>query len=237
MPFSPIRKQQIFDLVFEQLRNNIYRGEIKPGEKLLSEGELADIMQVSRATVRKAITQLVEMGYVENRKGLGSFVKLPQAGDSHNPFAYVMTPGKSSLDELLEVRIGLECHGVAIAAERATDKDIAYLEVSFSEFSNVHPGENAVDADIAFHMGIAFATHNSVYIDLTRRFHDYMFYSISKLHSFLYEKNRNLENIERQHLKILDAIRERDIENARRYMRDHISFLRGFLKEKSVLVK
>lgn len=231
MPFAPVRKQQISDLVFEQLRESIYRGELKIGERLPSERELAEVMRVSRSSIRKAINRLLDMGYVENRSG-GTFVRLPEARPLHDPFAYVMSPGQSSLDELMEVRIGLECQGVALAAERANEMDITFLELAFAEMNDWQPDrEKAKDADMKFHMGIAYATHNSVHVDLTRRFYDYMFHSINKLHSLLYEKNRNLNIIDQQHFKILDAIKCRDGESASRYMLQHITFLRGFLKE------
>lgn len=231
MPFSAIKKQYIPDIVFEQLRDCIYRGEIKAGEELPTELELADILKVSRSSVHKAIIQLIEMGYVENRQGQGNFVKLPQVKDPYNPFSYVMTPGKSSLDELMEVRIGIECHGVALAAKRANHKDINFLEKAFQELTAGEPSrQSARDADMKFHMGIAQATHNSVHIDLTRRFYDYMFYSIMKLQTILYEKDHNLESINKQHYKILEAIRCHDETNARRYMLQHITFLRTFLK-------
>jgi len=232
MPFAPVRKQQISDLVFEQLREAIYRGELKIGERLPSERELAGTMRVSRSSVRKAIARLQGMGYVENRPGQGTIVRLPAAGPLHDPFVYVMSPGQSSLDELMEVRIGLECQGVALAAERATEMDIAFLELAFSEMHSWQPDrEKAKDADMKFHMGIAYATHNSVHVDLARRFYDYMFHSINKLHSLLYEKNKNLGIIDRQHFKILDAIKCRDGASASRYMLQHITFLRVFLKE------
>lgn len=232
MPFAPVRKQQISDLVLEQLRELIYRGELKIGERLPSERELAEIMLVSRSSVRKAISQLLEMGYVENRPGQGTLVRLPEARPPHDPFVYLMSPGQSSLDELMEVRIGLECQGVALAAERANAMDIAFLELAFAEMHNWQPDrEKAKDADMRFHMGIAYATHNAVHVDLTRRFYDYMFHSINKLHSLLYEKNKNLGIIDQQHFKILDAIKCRDGESASRYMLQHITFLRGFLKE------
>jgi len=231
MPFVAIKKQYVSDIVFEQLRDNIYLGEIKTGEKFPSEGELAETLEVSRSTVRKAVDQLIDMGYLEQRSGQGIFVKLPEAKDPHNPFAYVMTPRKSSLDELMEVRIGLECHGVAIAAQRANDKDILFLEKAMAELLEDQPNrKKARNADIKFHMGIAYATHNSVHIDLIRRFYDYMFHSISKLHSLLYEKHQNLNIIEQQHYKILDAIKDKDVESARRHMLQHITFLRSFLE-------
>ena len=102
MPFAPIRKQQISDLVFEQLRESIYRGELKIGDRLPSERDLAEVMGVSRSSVRKAISRLVDMGYVENRQSQGTYVMLPEPRDPANPFAYVMSPGQSSLDELME---------------------------------------------------------------------------------------------------------------------------------------
>lgn len=232
MVLAPIKKQKISDLVFEQLRDEIYRGEVKAGEKLQSERELAEILRVSRSSVRKALSRLVEMGYLENRPGQGTFARLPEASNPDFSSAYVMNLGISTLDELMEVRIGIECQGVALAAERADDRDIGFLELAYDELSQAHPDrKKAREADMKFHMGIAYATHNSVHVDLTRRFYDYMFHSISKLHPLLYEKNKNLDIIDRQHFKILDAIKCGEVENARRYMLQHISFLRGFLQE------
>lgn len=231
MHFKIVKKRLLSDIVFEQLRDNIYRGDLKAGQRLPPEKELADIMDVSKSTVRKAIYQLTSMGYIESLKGEGYFVKLPQAKDPHNPFAYIMTPGKSSLDELMEVRIGLESHGVILAAQRAEKNDILFLERSLPELTNKNSDrEKARDADMKFHMGIAYATHNSVYIDLIRRFYDYMFHSISELHSLLYEKHNNLNIIEKQHLGIFDSIKDRNIEQASRCMIEHISFLRTFLQ-------
>ncbi len=231
MPFKIIKKQYVSDLVFEQLRNNIYSGVLKAGDKIISEHDLAEIMQVSPSCVKKAITQLIEMGYVEHRKGLGNFIKIPGSEDPHNPFAYIMTPRKSSLDELMEVRIGLECHGAVLAADRANEQDISFLEQALSELTENQPCRGkARDADIKFHMGIAYATHNSVHIDLMKRFHDYLFHSINKLQSLLYEKHNNLEDINKQHLKIFEAITSGDTECARQYMLQHITFLRGFLQ-------
>lgn len=214
------------------MRESIYRGGLKIGEKLPAEREIADHMRVSRSSVRKAILRLIDLGYVQNRQGQGTLVRLPEVREQYTPFAYVTSPGQSSLDELMEVRIGLECQGVALAAERANEMDIAFLELAFSEMNNWQPDrQKARDADMRFHMGIAYATHNSVHVDLTRRFYDYMFHSINKLHALLYEKNNNLGIIDQQHFKILDALKCRDGESASRYMLQHITFLRGFLKE------
>lgn len=231
-----IRRKYISDIAFEQLRENIYRGELKSGEKLIPEKDLAESMKVSRSTVRKAITLLLDQGYIEKSERQGYFVKMPESQDQHNPFSCIMTPRKSSLDELMEVRIGLESHAVALAAERADERDVFFLHQALLELTEEQPNrEKARDADIKFHMGIAFATHNSVHIDLTKRFYDYMFHSISKLHALLYEKHSNLKNIDKQHFKIFDAIANKDSKSAKRYMVQHITFLRGFLKDSTTI--
>lgn len=230
--YLPVKQKQVSTLVFEQLRDNIFRGQLGPGQQLLPERELAATMQVSRTSVRNAITQLITMGYLETRQGKGTFVVDRRGTDANNPFANIICSGRSSVDEVLEFRIGLGSHGVSLAAERATDSDIKFLESVLEGSSK--SGLNAqaeTEADIAFHMGIAYATHNSVYVDLTRQFYEYMFYRLKELHYLLYETKANLDQIEQQHTSILTAIKAHDPHAARKSMQLHIQFLRDVVRE------
>jgi DNA-binding FadR family transcriptional regulator len=206
--YLPVKQKQVSTLVFEQLRDNIYRGQLGPGERLLSERELASTMQISRTSVRNAITQLITMGYLETRQGQGTFVVDRRGTDVNNPFATIISSGRSSVDELLEFRIGLGTHGVMLASERATESDIKFLESVMDKSGKRESNVQAeTEADIAFHMGIACASHNSVYVDLTRQFYEYMFYRLKELHSILYDVKANLEKIEQQHAAILRELR------------------------------
>lgn len=232
--YLPVKQKQVSTLIFEQLRDNIFRGQLGPGEQLLPERELASTMQVSRTSVRNAITQLITMGYLETRQGKGTFVVDRRGSVANNPFANIISSGRSSVDELLEFRIGLGTHGVTLAAERATDSDINFLE-SVMERSGKSglSVEEETEADIAFHMGIAYATHNVVYVDLTRQFYEYMFYRLKELHSILYDVKANLEQIEQQHAAILAGIKAHDPDAARASILYHIQFLRDVLREQN----
>ena len=233
--YLPVKQKQVSTLIFEQLRDNIFRGQLRPGEQLPPERELASTMQVSRTSVRNAITQLITMGYLETRQGKGTSVVDRRGTNANNPFANIISSGRSSIDELLEYRIGIGTHGVMLAAERATESDIKFLE-SVMEGA-ARSGLNAqaeTEADIAFHMGIAYATQNSVYVDLTRHFYEYMFHRIKELHCFLYEVKANLDQIELQHAAILAGIKAHDPDAARRSILDHIQFLRDLLREHHV---
>ncbi len=232
--YLPVKQKQVSTLVFEQLRDSIFRAQLKPGEQLLPERDLAETMQVSRTSVRNAITQLITMGYLETRQGKGTFVVDRDVSDSNNPFASIISAGRSTVDELLEFRIGLGLHGSTLAAERATESDIAFLEETLARDPNeVVTAESETEADIAFHMGIAYATHNAVYVDLTKRFYEYMFYRLKEMHTFLYEVQANLEQVEHQHLVILDGIKAHDPELTRKGMYNHIQFIRDLLLKHS----
>ena len=228
----PEKNKQVSTLVFEQLRDAIFRGEFRPGEKIAPERELATIMNVSRTSVRNAITRLITLGYLENHQGKGTFVAAKESAGGRNPFLNLINPQLSTIDELLEYRVGFGSHGVSLAAERATEHDIGYLEDVLSRFEGGQwTPETETETDIAFHLGIAYATHNSVYVDLTRRFYEYMFLRLKDSHSLIYENQARRGEIERQHRQILACIRNHDPAGAREAMRHHIEQLRALLRE------
>ena len=164
-------------------------------------------------------------------QGKGTFVVDRRGAVANNPFANIISSGRSSVDELLEFRIGLGTHGVTLAAERATDSDIKFLEsVMERSCKSGLSAQEETEADIAFHMGIAYATHNIVYVDLTRQFYEYMFYRLKELHSILYTVKANLEQIEQQHAAILAGIKAHDPDAARASILYHIQFLRDVLR-------
>jgi len=78
---KPIKPKRISDQVFDQLRELIFRGEFKSGEKILTERELAEAFGVSRTSVRDAINKLVVMGLLEQRQGQGTFVRSPESSE------------------------------------------------------------------------------------------------------------------------------------------------------------
>ena len=72
---KPIKVKRVSDQAYEQIRDLIFRGQLKPGEQIMPERELAQALGVSRPTVREAIKQLVTMGLLEHRQGQGTFVR------------------------------------------------------------------------------------------------------------------------------------------------------------------
>ncbi len=232
LPVKPIKPKRVADEVAQQLTELIYRGFLKPGERLPSERELARQLQVSRPTVREAINQLVVMNLVEHRHGQGTFVRSLDPM-SENPMAAFMEGEDVTLEHILEVRLGLECTAAALAAMRADDRDMIHLKNSLEAMKDdIAAGGIGHEPDISFHMAIAYATRNPVHVKVMRSLYDFLFYGIRMNLQKLYEEPGNLPKIVEQHTAIYDAIRHRDSEEALNAMRRHIGFVLDFFRSR-----
>lgn len=228
---EPIKPKKISDQVFEQIRELIFRGDLKPGDQLMPERELSEALGVSRTTVRNAINKLVVLELLEHRQGQGTFVQSPEAR-TDNPLA-ALTPEEATIGDLLEVRMGLECNAAALAAQRALDKDIQFLEDSLGEMrEEVKAGRLGSEADTAFHMAISFATKNPVQISLMKSFYDLLFVGIKKNLAHLWENPKNQQIILDQHTEIFQSIQKRDPAAAFESMKQHIRFVQNYFKNR-----
>ena len=230
IPLQPIKPKKISDQVLDQLRELIFREEFKPGEQLIPERELAEALGVSRTSVRNAINKLVVMGLLEQKQGQGTFVKKPEKRP-RNPLEVAMQPQEASLEHLLEFRMGMECNAAYWAAMRAVDKDLRFLEKSITEMKvEVASGRLGTEADVAFHMAIAYATQNPIHVQLMRQFYDFLFVGIKENLAHLYKDPKNIEKILKQHTAISRAIGAHQPEQAFEAMHRHIAFVLDFFK-------
>ncbi|MFO7497224.1 MAG: FadR/GntR family transcriptional regulator [Desulfobacterales bacterium] len=232
LPLKPIRPKRVSDQVYEQLRELIFRGELKPAEQLMPERELAEAMKVSRTTVRNAINKLVVLGLLEHKQGQGTFVRRQEAADK-NVVAMAMESQGASIQDLLEVRMGLECNAAALAARRADEKDVQFLENSLKEMAQaIRSGQLAAQADTSFHMAVAYATKNPLQVYIMRNFYDFLFVGIRESLRQLYEVPGHTDLILEQHTTITEAIRAHDELAALEAMRRHITFVVNFFKNR-----
>ncbi|MGA9534855.1 MAG: FadR/GntR family transcriptional regulator [Desulfobacterales bacterium] len=231
-PLKPIKPKRISDQVLEQLRELIFRSEFKPGQQIPPERELAEALKVSRTSVRDAIGKLVAMGLLEQHQGQGTFVRMPEPIDKH-PLAVAMETQNANLEDLLEVRMGLECNAASLAAVRAEESDLQFLEKSVDEMrKEVQAGRLGTEADVAFHMAVTYATKNPLQVYLMRSFYDYLFVGIKENLAYLYEEPINIEKIIAQHTSVFQAIRDHDPERAFDTMRSHINFVLDFFSKR-----
>lgn len=238
---KPIRVKRISDQVYEQIRDLLFRGQLKRGEKLLPERELAQALGVSRPTVREAINKLVTMGFLVHRQGQGTFVRSLDSQRENNPLAAIIQGSEVSLEDLLEVWMGLEGQAAILAAQRATPEDLRLLAGALSAMlAQNQAGELGSEEDVSFHMGIAYASKNPAQVYLMRSFYDLLHFGIKENLKCLWEDPANLPIIQRQHTAIFEAIKDHDPEAAYAAMHRHLTSMLDYVrarKPKAAMVR
>ncbi|MCX5830010.1 MAG: FadR/GntR family transcriptional regulator [Deltaproteobacteria bacterium] len=227
MDFQPIQAKKIYEEVVEQIRQLMENGTLKPGDKLLSERELAEKLQVSRASVREALRALEMMGFVEIKAGGGTFIKETSGDEIIQPLAMFLSIEKGSFFEIYEIRKIFEIAAAHLAAQRATPVDLAKIEENLEKMKAAltdDDSEKGEDSDAAFHFSIAEATQNSWLLRLLNTISDSFHKSISVARRQLYLTPGYPQLLMDQHTKIYEAIRDRNPNLAQKVMLEHLSF-------------
>ena len=160
--FEAIRRNKVYEEVARQMQAHLLEN-LKPGDVLPPERELAQRFGVSRGSVRDAIRSLELIGLLEPQQGRGTVVCEPSSDTLVGPLAAVIVQKRKLVGELLDVRKVLEPPLARRAALHATAEQIADMEhVLERQQERVLRGEMAIEEDNEFHYGIALAADNSV---------------------------------------------------------------------------
>lgn len=217
--------RNLTDEVVERLASEIGSGRFAPGERLPTERALMTALGVSRTVIREAVAALKSEGLVVTRQGSGAFVA---ADASRVPFRIDATDLGSAEDvlSLMELRLAIEVEASALAARRATARQIAAVEHAVAEIDRaIELGESAVSEDFAFHRAIADAAGNTQFGRLLEFLGRHVIprQSIRVALATAEEQRGYLMRIQNEHRRIAQAIRARDATAARRVMRAHLS--------------
>lgn len=223
MDLKPIKTKRIYEEIIEQIRILVTEGHLQPGDRLPSERDLAGQLNVSRASVREALSALEMMGLLEIRSGEGTFIKRINIDSVVTPLTWVLSMEKDTVLELLEVRKMIEGQAVALATRRAKPEDLRELEDALQAmYVDLQTGQLGEDADHRFHYAIAKASQNKILLRLMNAISDTMHQTLKASRIRLYEGQDAPERLFREHSLVFDAILKQDSERARRVMLDHL---------------
>ena len=215
---EPIRRSRLYQGIVEQIEGLLERGDIRPGDQLPPERQLADQFQVSRASVREALRTLELLGIVETRPGGGTFVRRTAPDDLARPLTSLMARGHTVAD-VIELRGLIEPALAALAAERITAAQLAELEEIFAEQERkVVDAEPWAEEDTRFHEAIGHAARNELLTTMLGVVWDVLRESREQ---WLQTNQRAHASLD-AHRRILAALSARDGDAARRAAADHI---------------
>ena len=149
------RRPKLSESVVAAIRKQLLAGEILPGQKLPTEGQLTETFGVSRTVIREALAELAADGLVEPRQGAGVFV-IEHISTAFGALASEMGTKDSIALNVLEVRLAIEIESAGLAAVRRNAAQEAAIQEAFFEFERLLlDSQPTGPADLAFHRAIA----------------------------------------------------------------------------------
>jgi len=225
MIFKPIKPKKVSSQIAEQIRSSILAGEFNPGDKLPPERELAEMFGVSRPSVREALNILAAAGLVESYQGGGTLVKSLVETTMGPPLSELIKAERERALDVIEVRKCMEAWTAYYAAQRALPEDLRRLEAIVAEMErNLGGMKSSQDLDANFHIVIAQATHNIVWLHMMQSIFDVMKEFQQGVWRAVYISGEDHQLLYRHHRSVFEAIRDRDPEKARDKMLVHLTF-------------
>ena len=220
--YTPIQPVKAFEQVAVQIEKRILDGELRSGDRLPTERDLAEQFKVSRTAVREAMKILAQKGLVDMRPGRGTIVIDGSNAAMQDSIDLVMKLKLGEVggsDNLTEVRAILETEIAALAAARATEKEIAAMSEAVGVMDESLGNADAfIAADNHFHEALAQATQNALILILVNSIVNLL----SEQRKQIFETEGGPQRGQFHHRRILASVIARDSEAARAAMRAHL---------------
>ncbi|MFJ7974701.1 FadR/GntR family transcriptional regulator [Peribacillus sp. JNUCC 23] len=216
--FSKVTGRKLTDEIIEQLKNKIFSGAYKVGDRLPPEPQLMEEFAVGRSTLRESIKVLVHAGILEVKQGKGTRI-LSLEWTNETSFNQLLQ--QADRNDVYEARAMLDQEVAKLAARRRTDEDLLHIKTCLDQrYKALQQGNYAtyVDADIDFHLAIAKASGNQVLYNLYQSFIPVLRKILSSLIVHVTNYNDNSEI----HEDLFQAILAQDEEEAIRSVNQNL---------------
>ena len=233
MEIKPIVTKRIYQSIVEQFVGLIRDGSFKISQKLPSERILAEMLHVSRPSVREALRAMEIIGLIEIRPGDGTVITNLNIGPFINTIAPLFLKREGFEVELLEFRSMLEVKAVELASKHITPEKADQLHEQIKKMKQALDADDpdlGARADIEFHRLIFVLTDNIVLTKASECVVSILEISVRYARTLLLEDAANAEKLYREHSGIYKAIRDGSAERAKKHMEEHLNSVIEFYK-------
>lgn len=227
-----------YQKIVKEVKQGLIKGDLEPGDKLLSERKLAEKLNVGRPTIREAFKVLESFGMVEIRQGGGTYIKEISIEDFIEPMTLILLQDNKSILDFMEARIIIEVRAVKLAVDRATQGDLLNIKEAANEnkkaIENIDgSGEYAKKAnkhDIRYHKNIVEACHNSVLSKFMSLLTNIMTQEYIPYKEIM-NKRDHAKKYAEQHIQIYKSIKDKKPQQAANKMRSHLTKAKQEIEE------
>lgn len=230
--FKPVRTRRVFEVICDQIRDRISRGELRPGDRLPSEKELAEQFNISRTAVHEAMRSLEVTGLVEVRTGIngGAFIHSGNTSGIKQVVQDMVALGQVSIANVTEARVELMATAIRLACERATPEDLDAIEADIiyhTELFETGGGSRNSKSVIRFYELIALATHNAIIVMMVEALSEIIRGMLAQVGP---NPRKDIMSVRR---KVLLLMRERNAQAAAEAMTKHLLLVNDYLESEN----
>lgn len=229
--FTPIKNTTISQKVIEQIKYMLYEDQLKKGDKLPSERQMAESLEISRSSVREALKELEIMGLIESRPGEGNFIKENFEDILFQPFSTMFLIKESNPYEILELRKAIEKGSSALAASRISEKELEEIKNILDEARTCEDEDKLTEYDVVFHYKIAQASNNFLLQSILNTISTLIEKFISNVRKNILVEKTHKERIIEQHDAIYLALKAHDVSLAEKAMEEHLNYVNAQMEK------
>jgi DNA-binding FadR family transcriptional regulator len=231
--FAPIQTRRAFEEICQRIREQLVAGQLKPGDKLPAERDLAQQLGVGRNALREALRSLEIAGIVRLQKGVkgGAFIREGDTGRMNQVVQDMLSLGSISVEELTEARLHIQDMVVRLACERATRADFEALAANVDRtevMTRAGRFLDRVECSREFYHLLAAATQNQVLAMMVHSLTEILMKFIS---TRVASGGRSQPRLVEKRREFLVALRARDADAACRLMHTHLESVHRLIKE------
>lgn len=234
MPFQPVQPEKLSRAVVRQIEQLILRGILRPGERLPPERDLAEKLNVSRPSLREAISELQERGLLMTKAGSGVYIADVLGSAFSEALIELFSSHEEAVFDYLAFRRDLEGIAAERAARLASATDLKVINHAYERMAKADKRAGAqkeAELDAAFHMSIIEASNNVVMLHMMRSIFDLLKEGVFYNRARIFQQNTTREELLGQHRAINDALQERNPAGARLAVENHLNFVNAALAD------
>jgi GntR family transcriptional regulator, transcriptional repressor for pyruvate dehydrogenase complex len=221
-----IQKTKIIEQVTTILKNHILKGKYKNGDFLPPEMELCNQLGIGRSTLREAIKTLESQGFVTKNHGVGIKVVDESLRATSDMLKILLSRKGSNMYDLIDVRYVNEIRTAELAALNATPENLDEIEKHLMIMRNSLVSNNEyLQADIEFHLAIAKASQNKIFVLILKIIRPLIEDMILKTLEYDHRPEQSLNF----HENIFKAIKEKNPDLCASAMKQHLKGTKSML--------
>jgi Transcriptional regulators len=228
---NTIKNTRVYEQVIEEIKNLIEKGELRCGDKLPSERELCEQLNVSRTSIREALRVLEILGIIECKIGEGNYIKDNFEDSLLEPLSMTFMLHGSKTDEILDIRKFIEPGTAALAAKNINDEQLQEIKDLINLLNNTENEEKCAEIDKKIHYKIVQASGNYLVSNMMFAVSTLVETYIEDVVTNMFQSEESKSKVKKQHEDIVHAIADHDSTGASMAMLKHLEYTNDYISK------